>query len=114
VTEVLAHLNVDPDWSERPYESIRELKEFRDSIAHGKPMRLEADEIVEGTADEIDAIPDLSTEWEAYCVPGKVFATYDDVDAIWKQLLDKSKLALFDTLSGGSSQLTFIEKIAEG
>lgn len=111
---VLERLNLQLNPSERPLSSINELKEFRDSIAHGKPLEIESDEEVTGTAEEIDNLPDLTANWQNFSKPENVFKISDDVDAFWKLLLQQSGLSVFDTLSGGSTSLTFIEKISEG
>lgn len=106
-------LGVKDDASERPFSSIHELKKFRDSIAHGKPLEVESEEVVTGTAEEIDNLPDLTSEWQEFSKPENVFKISDDVDTFWKLLLKRSGLNIFDTLSGGSTSLTFIEKISE-
>jgi hypothetical protein len=113
VTEVLGHLRVTPDWKVRPFSSIETLKNFRDSIAHGKPVETTFDEEVIKPADDIDRRIDLDSEWLAYCSHDNVFNTYDDVDAIWGQLLNASGLKVYDTITRGDSGLTFIERIVE-
>jgi hypothetical protein len=34
---ILKHLDLTPDQSVRPYSSLKQVKDFRDLIAHGKP-----------------------------------------------------------------------------
>jgi hypothetical protein len=41
--EVTAAIGVKADWSTRPYSSMKHAKEFRDTIAHGKPEYEEFD-----------------------------------------------------------------------
>lgn len=110
---VLDHLKLIPDLTKRPFSSVYELKDFRNSIAHGKPLEIESDEIVTGSAGEIDDLPDLTADWQNFCTPENVAKTSNDVDEFWKLLLKRSGLSVFDTLSGGSTQLTFVEKITE-
>ena len=62
VSEVLKHLNVEPDWSSRPYQSIEKMRQFRNSIAHGKPIEIEFDNTIENSADELDRQIDLDGE----------------------------------------------------
>jgi hypothetical protein len=40
-------------------------------------------------------------------------AAYDDVETIWKELLEQSKLSIFDTMTSGEGGITFIEKVIE-
>jgi hypothetical protein len=39
-----------------------------------------------------------------------VFEIYEDIEAIWKEMLEKSGLSVFDTLTHGEGGLTFMEK----
>jgi hypothetical protein len=113
VQEVLSCLEVDPDWKNRPYLSIDQLKKFRDSIAHGKPVEIEYDETVDVPPEQVDRDIDLTSEWVQYCSQEAVFAAYDDVDVIWKELLTRSKLEIFDPMTYGSGGLTFVEKLVD-
>lgn len=110
---ILDHLNVEPDWSTRPYSSILRMKNFRDSIAHGKPVEIEFDEEVVFSEEEVDRKIDLDGEWVEFCSNENVFNTYDDIEEIWQDLIERSSLQLFDTITHGSSGLTFIEKFVE-
>ncbi len=113
VTEVLDRLNIAPDWTVRPYSSIAMIKSFRDSIAHGKPIEIEFDEEIVASKEEIDRRIDLDGEWVAYCSHDNVFNAYEDIQTIWAELLRLSRLQPFETITHGSSGLTFIEKFVE-
>lgn len=43
VKKVLAELKITPDWAKRPYSSMQYAKDFRDSLAHGKPVHKKFD-----------------------------------------------------------------------
>jgi hypothetical protein len=81
---------------------------LRDTLAHGKPVRKEVDEIVEGDAEELRRI-DLSGDWEKDCSPDAAIQVYDDVEEIWRELLDKAGIPIFDTLPHGEGSITVIE-----
>jgi hypothetical protein len=111
VEQVLQRLGVALDWKTRPYTSIDGLRRFRNSIAHGKPVEIEHDETVQVPADELDRRVDLSGEWEAACTPEKLTQASGDLDDIWKDLLERSGLSIWDTMTTGEHGITFIEKI---
>jgi hypothetical protein len=111
VDDVLAHLKITADRSTRPYSVVSKLKKFRDTIAHGKPEQTSKDEIIEATAEELDQRADLRAGWEEAIAHDAVFQAHEDVDAIWKELLEKSGLSIFDTMTHGSASITLIEKI---
>jgi hypothetical protein len=113
VAQVLDWLKIKPDWNKRPYSAIKRLKVFRDFVAHGKPEEEEYDKVVEIAADGSDARPDLSGKWVAICATDSVFEIYEDIDLIWKELLEKSGLSVYDTLTHGEGGLTFMEKVVK-
>jgi hypothetical protein len=65
-----AHLGFAPDFSVRPYLNIAKLKDFRDTLAHGKPEDKFLDEEVVATAEELEEMGILHAEWEAYIDQG--------------------------------------------
>jgi hypothetical protein len=113
VKKVCKHLGVTPDFSVRPYLNISKLKAFRDTLAHGKPEDKHFNEEVVATAEELEAMGILHADWESYIDHVFLEEAYDDVEQIWKTLLTKSGLTVFDTLTHGGSHMSFIEQ-AEG
>lgn len=113
IAAVCGHLGVAPDFAARPYSSVEKLKTFRDTLAHGKPDEKNFDREVVATAEELDAMGILHADWEAYLDQAFFHEAYADVDQIWKDLLAKTHLTIFDTLTHGSSQTTFIEHVDE-
>ena len=76
-------------------------------------VEIEFDEEVVFSEDDVDRKIDLDGEWVEFCSNENVFNTYDDIDEIWQDLINRSSLQLFDTITHGSSGLTFIEKFVE-
>lgn len=113
VVKVFDHFGVARNDAARPYSSIVLLKKFRDTLAHGKPIKEKFEEIVEGKAEELDRRIDLSGEWEKDCNEQVCFMAHADVESIWKELLQKSNLSVYDTMTHGEGGLTFIERIVE-
>lgn len=113
VDRVFEKLGVSRDQSKRPFSSIERLRAFRNTIAHGKPVEVEHDETVVAAQEELDRRIDLSGEWEKACRHDAVFEAYDDLDRLWKELLQKSKLEIFDTMTRGEGGITFIEKVQD-
>lgn len=113
--KVLKHLKLQVDWNKRPFSTARQLKQLRDDLAHGKPAVTRVDEIVvvdqEDTDDHLFA--DLKSGWETYCNATFCANAWDDVDAIWEQMRAKSGLRRFDTMTGGSGSMQYIEHVSE-
>lgn len=110
LNQVLKQLGLKPDLTKRPYSAIHRVKKFRDTIAHGKPDEEEYDRVVEVAGDGSDVRPDLTGEWQAVCETDIVLEIYEDIDAIWKDLIVKSGLSIYDTLTHGEGGLTAMEK----
>ena len=113
VKKVCKRLGVEPDLSARPYLSVAKLKNFRDTLAHGKPEDKIFDNEVVATAEELEAMGILHADWEAYISQDFFNEAYIDAEQIWKELLAKSGLTVFDTLTHGGSQMSFIENVTE-
>jgi hypothetical protein len=107
IKQVSAALGVKPDWSKRPYSSMQYAKDFRDSVAHGKPVREKYDE--EGKADDLEARIDLSHGWEKMIEHKQVLECYDDLDVIWKEWLKAGMIDITDTFTRADITVTRIE-----
>jgi hypothetical protein len=66
---------------------------------------------VEVPADELDRRIDLSGEWEAACKEQAVFEAHKDLEDVWRRLLEKSGLSIWETMTTGEGGISFIEKI---
>jgi hypothetical protein len=113
VKTVCSRLSVTVDFSARPYSSVAKLKDFRDTLAHGKPEEKVFDEEIEATAEELDALEFPRGAWESYVDKAFLGQAYTDVELIWKELLTKSELTVFDTLTHGTRHISFIKHVDE-
>jgi hypothetical protein len=113
VKQVYVALKMSADTTKRPYSSLENMKKFRDMVAHGKPQVIERDEVVLMKAEDLDRDVDLSGEWEKACAPELVMQAYEDLDTVWQEMLRKSGLQLWDTMTTGVGGISFIEKVIE-
>ena len=111
INRVFNQLGMKYDASQRPYSSIETLKEFRDTVAHGKPLIEQVEESFETTPDQIHKHPGVRGPWEEWCQPQTVFETYDDVDQIWKLMLEGAGIHYYDTLTSTEGTLTVIDQV---
>jgi hypothetical protein len=110
VDEVCNHLDVVPDFKVRPYLSIKSLKRFRNTLAHGKPQEKKFERDVTASAERLKALRIPRAKWERLIDDPRFFYdAYSDVEQIWATLLEKAGLSVLDTLSGGGSQTSFME-----
>ncbi|MGX8007934.1 hypothetical protein ACVDG8_002460 [Mesorhizobium sp. ORM8.1] len=112
VRKVTKHLGVAYDDRNRPYKSVHDLKDFRDTLAHGKPLELRSDKEVVTTHEELEKRGYLTADWQKKLTEQFMNDAFDDMETIWRDLLARSKLAVFDTLTSGGSSVTFIESVA--
>jgi hypothetical protein len=99
VETLLRALELEPDFRKRPYSSIKELKDFRDTIAHGKPDTIEVDETVDLESEaDYDAF-DLRGEWERFLTIDFTRQCSEDIDAILESWLATAGIEVHQTIS---------------
>lgn len=109
-TLVLEKLDIKPDWGRPPYNSIKTLTKTRNWLAHGKPVEREiTKKIIKGVETVTARKIDLSGNWQELCKPVLVLRAHDDLDAIFRQMLEASGIAVIDTLTSGEGSITFTE-----
>jgi hypothetical protein len=107
VHTVLKHLGADNDLTERPYKTIVDLKTLRDTLAHGKPTVIKTEEKEwKATEEELRKAGALVANYEVSLTEGFVAQAYEDVDAIWKELLKRSGLEMMDAITSGGVEYT--------
>ena len=111
---VLKTLGIKPDQAKRPYSAIKRLQEFRNIIAHGKPSVVAVDEVLEvGPEDQYDYV-DLRADWERFLSADFMRQCSEDIDQIWKQLLEAAGIESHETLTHGSYSFALIEELPPG
>jgi len=111
VKRILSNLEIDPDWNERPFSTVNSIKAVRDMLAHGKPQEIPINEEVVIDQSEADQAPLLKSEWQKYCTIDFIRVAYEDTEAIWKLLLDRAGIRLFETLTSSFGSITVVEKL---
>lgn len=107
---VLKTLGLEPDFSVRPYSSIKELKSFRDTIAHGKPGTIEIDETVDFQPGTNYDYFDVRGEWEAFLTIDFMRQCSDDIDQIWSEWVATAEIEVHQTQTYGEYSISLIEE----
>ena len=111
LNKVFAALGIPVELEKRPLKSMQKMKELRDTLAHGKPVTEEYDQIEVGTHEELNRGAELIAGWEKDCTSDSVFEALADLDDLWKLMIEKSGLELWDTITRGEGAITFIEHV---
>ena len=85
---ICKNLDFKPDESKRPYQTLKNLFRFRNSIAHGKSKRLEISMDVHFNEDP--SRHDPKEEWEKYCTLQNAKDAYQDIQQIIIELHQKA------------------------
>ncbi|AHE53890.1 hypothetical protein [Sphingomonas sanxanigenens] len=103
------------DWNKRPYRTVRDLMGLRNMLAHPKAHRAEQREFeAVGTEDELKKmLRDYRPEYERQLTWDFVTMAYEDVEAIWNELLGFAKIEAHETWSAGMQGLEFLEHVDE-
>lgn len=110
LAKVLEALELKPDFSKRPYSTIQELKDFRDTIAHGKPQTVVIDELVDFHPGADFDVFELKGAWEGFLTIDFMRQCSEDIDAIWKQWLATAKIDVHQTITHGEYSVTQLEE----
>lgn len=112
---VLGELGIDADWGRQPYSSVRALTKVRNWLAHGKPFEKTITKIVvKGVEKVIRRNIDLSGKWQSLCTPEIVLRAHDDLDIIFRQMLEASGIGIMETLTSGDGNISFDEVVMVG
>ncbi|MGX9430206.1 MULTISPECIES: hypothetical protein [Bradyrhizobium] len=97
-------------WETRPLSSFRAMKNLRDALAHGKPAEICYNKVVCATPDQEEIINNLRANWQKALTHQPIMDAYKDMDDVFKLLLKKSGLSLFDTIEQTNYTISLIEK----
>lgn len=77
-------LDLEPDFSKRPYQTLKALFKFRNSIAHGRSKILKETKTVSSQDDPYIHTP--RTEWEEYCELVNAKRAKEDISKVITEL----------------------------
>jgi hypothetical protein len=86
------------------------MKTLRDTLAHGKPVELKADDEREGTQEELRKGTSLAADWESEVKPEVAAEAVADLDELWKLMIQKSGIDVMDTFTQGEMAVMVIQK----
>jgi hypothetical protein len=109
VARVLTAFKMPIVWQTRPLSSVRAMKDLRDTLAHGKPAEIRYGNITSATPNQQAIINNLRADWQKALTHEPVMTAYKDMDDLFKQLLEKSGLTLFDTIEQTNYTISLME-----
>jgi hypothetical protein len=103
------------DWNKRPYLTVIELIDLRNMFAHPKPHRpMQQEWEAVGTDSEFrKQLRDYQPEYAEKLSWEFAQRAYDDVEAIWQDLLKEAGIDPFQAMSGGSQGFELLGWINE-
>lgn len=84
--EILKEIGLSIDKNQRPFQTLHDLFNARNELAHGKPQLLTHDSVVESGAREEMRRRKPLTKWESLCTLEFAQLAYDDTEEIAKLL----------------------------
>lgn len=100
---ITTHLDVTPDFSRRPYQTLSDLFKARDAVAHGKPALLKHDRVIETGEIETLRRKKPLTHWEKLCTIDFAQRAYADTEEIAASLWQAGGLCLIELRERGHS-----------
>ena len=87
---------------------MQRMKTLRDTLAHGKPVEKCEDEIVTGEPEELKRGMSLASDWEKEVKPEVVKECLEDLDTLWKEMIEKSGIHVLDTMTQGEGSISIV------
>ncbi len=110
--KVFGALAIPIEKEKRPLSSMQRMKTLRDTLAHGKPVEKSEDDVVTGEPEELERGMSLASDWEKEVKPEVVKECLEDLDALWKTMIEKSGISVFETMTHGEGSITFVDASA--
>lgn len=97
------------DPNQRPTSTLLQLIQAREMMAHGKSVKVKKEWVAQGTDGELQTLlRAYQTEFDHLTTPEFFMLAYEDVEAVWKSLLEAAKIEIIDTFDQGISGITFL------
>lgn len=113
--QVIKALGMNWDGNARPFSTIPELFSVRDAMAHGKPR------LIKNVWEEVGTHTQLEEKLRTYRqgIDAEISfelveRAYDDVQTIWRMMLEAGEINQWDTMDGGFSGIEFLDFVATG
>lgn len=107
--KVFGTLAIPIDREKRPLSSMQRMKTLRDTLAHGKPVEKSEDGIAADDLEELERGMSLASDWEKEVEPEVVKECLEDLDTVWKTMIEKSGINVFDTMTQGEGSITVVD-----
>jgi hypothetical protein len=86
-------IGVTPDYSSRPWQTVKDLLAFRNHLAHGKPETIESESVEDADAFLDGKLGDIEkTEWERFGTEANAMRAKEDVEQIANLLYEKADI----------------------
>ena len=109
---IMEALGIQWEDGERPFSTILRLIQVRDAMAHGKPRYFKDEWEAEGTHSELEQqIVSYRKGIEAEVSYDLLQEAYEDVEHLWRMMLEAAGIDRFETTDGGMSGITFKEYV---
>ncbi|WP_297754644.1 hypothetical protein [uncultured Shimia sp.] len=105
INKLCSELKLSNDWKARPLATVRDLKELRDTLAHGKPEIVDENKVVDVEPEIWDA---LKGQWERVVTVEFVNQAYKDTHLFWQQMLSSAEIKEYETVTSGGHSLSTV------
>lgn len=102
-------LGIERNLERRPFSTVNKLREVRNTLAHGKPTFEEHAWEAEGTHSELTAtLKAFQAGLEVTITRAFLEEAYADVEEIWKLMLQRADIQVWETMGHGAGGITFL------
>lgn len=114
LTIIAETLQFSPDFSQRPYQTLKALFDFRNAMAHGRDEEIHLDGVTVPRSDSSTGYTEAVTAvWVAFCTVENAKRAYEDIEKIARDLADRAKIEEMPNYPFGSPESTLLRIIGE-
>lgn len=114
LTIIAKTLHYSPDFSQRPYQTLKALFDFRNAMAHGRDEEIHLEGMtVPRSESGLGYTEAVTAVWVAYCTVNNAKRAYEDVEKIARDLSDRAKVENVPNYPFGSPESSLVKIIGE-
>ena len=107
-------IGLEPDYGKRPYQTLKALFEFRNTVAHGRDEEIKLQgKRVRKTRSAISYAQGIESKWQSYCTVENAKRALDDVKKIAEELATKANIEKTPGFPFGSPESSIFHAVDE-
>lgn len=114
ISKIIKSCNVNYEHNNRPLSTLNRLKNFRDLVAHGKPIEESESferKVKRSSNEELELR--VPAPHDEYCTLEYLLEVAEDIDIFWNESLQGAGIEFFETVTRFSGDTQYLGEVTE-